>query len=59
MLEYKYSKETSDVNTICHYYYDDNGDIKAICVHKDVNIHDALQMLMDINDNDSIPLGLS
>lgn len=59
MYIYQYTKDTSDINTVCHYYTDDNDNIKAICVNKDINQEDALQMLIDVQDDDNSPLGLS
>lgn len=59
MLNFVYTKETSDINIVCHYYTDENDNIKAICVNKDINHEDALQMLIDMQDDDNSPLGLS
>jgi hypothetical protein len=50
MLNYIYTKETSDINTVCHYYKDYDDNIKAICVKKEINQEQALAMLIEVQD---------
>lgn len=61
MLNFIYTKETSDINTICHYYTDDDGSIKGICVQKDISQEQALLILESLpNENEQeFPEGLS
>ena len=58
-MQYLHTKETSDINVLCHYYTDENNNIQAICVDKDVSIEDAYTQMINYVEPIEIPLGLS
>ena len=57
-MEY-YIKQNINENIVQYVFKADDNTLHGICVNNDINQEDALQMLIDVQDDDNSPLGLS
>ena len=57
-MEY-YIKQNINENIVQYVFKADDNTLHGICVNKDINQEDALQMLINVQDDDNSPLGLS
>lgn len=57
-MEY-YIQHNLDDNIVQYVFKANDNTLHGICVNKDINQEDALQMLIDVHEDDNSPLGLS